>query len=217
VIAAFEIAAQADSMRFNEAVARTREFYDAMKATGFFRAGQDDYIYAAMLGLSDLNVAEGVSRIEGLYTKLRGEFRNKNSVQALAQILVLGGSDINAINCVLTIRDALRIRRIKLGKSYTLPALGILAMLPVENDLIACDICETQTALRAHKGFGRFSVSTQEVLLFAAAIVAGDYARNLTDGIVNTTIATGIANMMIAQQAAMISAMAATTVVITSS
>jgi len=217
VIASYEIAAQCDSMRYNDAVVRSRMFYDGMKSNRFFQTGHDDYIYAAMLGLSDLDVAAGTERVDEVYRKLKGKFWDNNSVQAIAQILILGGSDDDTVKRVLALRDVLRAQRIKLDRSYTLPSLGILAMLPVDIDVIVSDIDEVRKALRGQKGFGSWSIATQELLLFASAIVAGYYARNLPDGALSATISTSIANIIIAQQAAMIVAIAASSTVIATS
>lgn len=215
-IAAYQIAAQSDASDYENVVTRTRGFYDGMKTRHFFYTGEDDYIFAAMLGLTDLDVAAGAERIEQLYTRLKGEFWDKNSVQTLAQVLVLGESDDNVAGRVLTLRDTLREQKIKLDKTYTLPILGILALLPVEMNTIVSDIGAAQDILRTKKGFGSLSVTTQELLLFAASMVAGDYAGNVKDGIITATISTSIKNIIIAQQAAMIAAISASSVAATS-
>ena len=162
-----------------------------------------------MLGLTDLDAAVGVERIEQLYSRLKGEFWDKNSVQALAQVLVLGESDDSIANRVLVLRDTLRAQKIKLDKAYTLPVLGILAMLPVEIDTIVRDKGVVQGTLRAQKGFGSLSVTTQELLLYAASIVACEYAESVKDGVLTATLSTSITNIIIVQQAAMIAAISA--------
>ncbi|MEL7623356.1 MAG: DUF4003 family protein [Clostridiales bacterium] len=217
VVAAYQVAVQADASDYENVVTRARSFYDGMKARHFFYTGQDDYIFAAMLGLTDLEVTEGAARIEQLYSRLKGEFSSKNSVQALAQVLVLGNSDDSATDRLLSLRNDLRMRRIKLDKAYTLPVLGILALLPVEIDRIVRDIGTAQNTLRAQKGFGVLSVTTQELLLFAASIVAGDYAESIKDGVLTATLSTSITNIMIAQQAAVIAAISASTAAAASS
>jgi len=216
-IAAYEIAALADADKYSDVVARTRAFYEGMKTNRFFRTGQDDYIFAAMLGISDLNTAVGVERIEKIYSYLKSEFWDKNSVLALAQVLVLGGSDDDMVDRVLSLRDALRAVRIKLDKAYTLSALGVLAMLPVENSVLVSEIDEAEMMLRSQKGLGAWSVTTQEILLFASAVVAGVHTRNLKDGALSATLSTSIANIVIAQQAAMIAIIAASASVASSS
>ncbi len=217
VVAAYQVAVQADTSDYENVATRARSFYDGMKARHFFYTGQDDYIFATMLGLTNLEVTGGAARIEQLYSRLKGEFSSKNSVQALAQVLVLGNSDDSATNRLLSLRNALRMRRIKLDKAYTLPVLGILALLPVEIDRIVGDIGTAQNTLRAQKGFGVLSVTTQELLLFAASIVAGDYAESIKDGVLTATLSTSITNIMIAQQAAVIAAISASTAAAASS
>lgn len=216
VIAAYQIAAHSDASNHRNVVSRTRSFYDGMKARHFFYTGKDDYIFSAMLGLSDLDIMIGTERIEQLHIRLKGEFWDKNSVQALAQVLVLGDSNDSIANHVLALRDKFRTYNIKLDKTYTLPVLGVLALLQVEIDTIVRDIVVAQDTLRAQKGFGPFSVNTQEILLFAASIVAGDYAENVKDGVLTATLSTSISNI-IAQQAAMIAAISASSAAAASS
>ena len=107
-VSAFQIASQADLANYAKTAERTRAFYDEMKSRNYFRTGQDDYIFAAMLGLSDLDVTTGAERIEQLYNRLKSEFWNKNSVQSLSQVLVLGGSCDESASRVFELRGALK-------------------------------------------------------------------------------------------------------------
>jgi hypothetical protein len=209
VVAAYQIASQTESYDYQKVVNRTREFYDGMKARNFFTTGQDDTIFAAMLGLTDLDVTAGTERVAQLIDRLKGEFWSKNSVQTLSQVLTLGNSCDETARRVLSLRDKLRSQKIKLDKTYTLPALGVLALMPVECDVIVRDIAEAQQVLRAQKGFGSLSVTMQELLVFAAAVVAGEYADKIKCGVITATLSTSIANIIIAQQVAMIAAVSA--------
>lgn len=230
VVAAYQIA-QSDNYDYTPVITRAKGFYDGMKARHFFYTGQDDYIFSTMLGLSDLDPSEGVERIERLYGRLKGEFLDKNSVQALAQVLVLGGVDDrasddasvgavsgdstsvdDAANRVLSLRDGFRAQKIRLDKTYTLPMLGILALLPVEIDTIVRDISTVFDTLRNQKGFGSLSISSQELLLFAASIVAGEYTEHVKDGVLNATLSTSLTNIILAQEAAMIAAFSASAI-----
>ena len=215
VVAAYQIAAQVESSEFERIAGRTRAFYDGMKAHHFFYTGTDDYIFAAMLALSDLDVDENVERIEVLFNRLKGEFWDKNSVQTLAQVMVLGSLDDEAVDKVLMLRDAMRNEGIKLDKTYTLPVLGILAMLPQPVDELVKRIDETKETLRGEKGFGFFLVTGQELLLFAASIVASDCVHD--QDMVNANVTNSIASLIIAEQAAMIAMMAATSAASSSS
>ena len=215
-VAAYQIASQADASEYENVIARTRDFYDGMKADHFFYTGQDDYIFAAMLGLSGLAAETGTKQIEHIFSHLKDEFWDNNSVQALAQVLVLGDTD-DAENRVLVLRDALRAQKIKLDKSYTLSMLGVLALLPVDIDTIVHDMEDAQTMLRNQKGFGSLSIGTQELLMFAASLVADKHTQNAKDGVLTATVSTSIINIIIAQQAAMIAAISASSAAAASS
>ena len=211
-VAAYQIAANVPYAQYGQAAANTRAFYEEMKARRWFQTGRDDTIYAAMLGLSGKNPVEGAEQIEQLFQRLKSEFSSKNSVQTLSQILVLGGKREEAVQHVLDLRNVLRGNNIKLDKIYTLPALGVLSLLPIGGEVIARDILEAQAFLRTQKGFGVFSLTSQELLLYASSIIASIYAENL-DSINAASISTSIASIIIAQQIAIISAAASSAAV----
>ncbi|GHU82979.1 hypothetical protein AGMMS50284_5740 [Clostridia bacterium] len=210
-IAAYQIAANVPPEKQAEIIARVRDFYEAMKKQHFFMTGSDDYIFCVMLSLSDVEVAEGTAQIERIYQQLKSEFWTANSVQSLAQILVLGNSGEEAVQRVIELKTAFRSAGMKLDKMYTTPSLGVLALLPTATDILVRDITEAQTFLRGQKGFGAFSIDTQQLLLCAAAIVASSYAEELKDSVVTVSLATSITNIIIAQEAAMIAAISAST------
>ena len=217
VVAAFQIANQSQNHDFNNVALRTKEFYDKLKSRSFFATGQADYIYAAMLGLSDLNVSIGMERIDIIMSAVKGKLSaNKSSIQALSQILALGNSCEQTVNRVFCLRDALRANKIRLDKSDTLPTLGILALLPAEDQDIVQNITEGAKILRGYKGFGAWSVSTQELLIYVAAITATQHTQNSSD-IVTAAVSTSIANIIIAQQMAMMAAVVVSSTAVTTS
>jgi len=176
-VAAYEIASQSEKP--DEHVTRAREFFDGMKAnSSWFRVGEDDYIYAPMLGLTDIDVKIGTDRVAQLYQRFQSEFRSKNCVQALAQVLVLNGDCDMVAGRVLALRDALQTRKIRLAQAYTLPSLGVLALIPVDTETLAQEIDEAQIFLKTQKDFGSLSVSKQELQLLAAAGVTSAAASS---------------------------------------
>ncbi|MDR1565551.1 MAG: DUF4003 domain-containing protein [Oscillospiraceae bacterium] len=204
VMAAYQIAVGAED--YSNTISRAKAFYDDMKAHHRFYTGRDDYIFAAMLGLSDLDIAAGAARIEELYLRLKGEFADKNSVQTLVQILVLGGNSEDTAIRVLELRDALKAQKLRLDRTYILPILGILALLPVDISTLVQDLKEAKAFLRKQKGFGRLSVASDELLLFGAAIIAEEYASHINNDILTAMLSTSIASIIIAQEAAAVSA-----------
>jgi hypothetical protein len=188
---------------------RSRAFYDGMKANNFFITGEDNYIYAAMLALSDINVSEGVTCIKQLLDRLKGSFWDKSSVQALSCVLVLGGVDCTQQTAerVLTLRESFKANKVKLDKIYTLPSLGVISLLSAESDIIIRDIQNAQQTLKSSKALGIFADS-QQILLYAAAIVADEYSQS---DIMKATMSTSVTNIIIAQQIAIMMAIIAST------
>jgi len=217
-VAAYLIVTDTDKQNYQITIERAKQFYDGMKKNNWFHIGQDDYIFSVMLGLSDIDIMAGTERIRELHQRLKPEFKmaGGNSVQTLSQMLTLGGKSDEALEHLLLLRNSLRSHKIKLDRAYTLPALGSLSLLPVEGSILVNDILESQSFLRTQKGFGSFSISTQELLLFSSAIISSVYVKEISDKIVAST-SVSIINIIIAQQIAMIVAVSIATTAAASS
>ncbi|MDR0417147.1 MAG: DUF4003 domain-containing protein [Propionibacteriaceae bacterium] len=215
VMAAYLIASRAAASDFQRVVDRTRAFYDGMKEDHVFLTGEDDHIFAAMLGLSDLDETTGVVRIEQLYQRFKGEFGGKNSVQGLAQVLALG--DEQAAQRVIPLRDAAKARNVRMDKSLVIPMLGLLALLPVRTDAVASELAEASDFLRQQKGFGVLSADNKERVALAAAVVADEYAAEGAGGVVAATLSSSILSILIANQIMMMMIMMSTVTVVAAS
>ncbi|KUP21489.1 DUF4003 family protein [Paenibacillus sp. DMB5] len=202
VVAAYQIAANSAADQHQRIAERTRLFYDSMKEYHRFLTGQDDYIFAAMLALSDLEPERGAARMEQLYAELKPEFLSGNSVQALTQVLALGGDTPEAAARVLALRDAFRHRGIRMDKEYTLSSLGVLSLLPADDESLVQDISDTHDYLRTQKGFGSWSITKQELLLLSAALVSYKSIEDVKSGILTSALSTSLTNIVIAQQTA---------------
>lgn len=208
-VAAFQIALHGRPEDASRIVSRAKDFYDGMKSSHWFLTGQDDYIFAAMLGLSDVEVERGVADIEGLYGELKPAFLLGNGVQALAQVLLLGGEAAQNVPRVLDLRKALRERGIRLDREYTLSSLGVLALLPGREREIADEVAEAAELLRRQQGFGVWSVGKQELALLSASLTAYNKVDEAQSGLLASTLSTSITNIIIAQQAAVAASSAA--------
>ncbi len=216
-VAAFQIAIQTKPLAYEPVVLRTRAFYQGMKDQHYFLTGQEDHVFAAMLGLSDLALEDGLAGIEGLYQRLKREFKNKNSVQALAQVLVLGGSDERTLDRLLVLRDQFRAQKIKLDRPYTLPLLGIFAMLPQAIETLVSDFHDAQQQLRRYKGFGPWAITAQEQHLLLSSLLINRYAGEQTGELLTATLTTSISSLLLAQQAAMMAGVSASVAAASSS
>lgn len=196
VAAAYQIASGADSDRYSTVVERTRAFYEGIKRCHRFHTGQSDYIYAAMLGLSDYDVNTGVEHIERIYAQLNGKFWGKSNAKALSQVLVLGGISEETVSRLFILRDIL-IQ----GNNLSLLSLGILSIAPADIDVIIRDIIEAQAFLRTQKGFRSPFNNEQELSLFTAALVAWEYKDVIKRDVIVAALLTSIIGISIAQQA----------------
>ncbi|MDT0125395.1 DUF4003 family protein [Paenibacillus sp. RRE4] len=209
VMAAYQIAAQGQPEQFQHTVKRAKLFYDRMKKEHPFLTGHDDYIFTAMLALSDLELDTAITHMEQLYRELKPHFSAKNSVQTLTQILVIGDGGSEVSERLLALSEAFRSKNHRMDKTYTLPSLALFALLPVEINLLVDQVVETYDWLRTQEGFGAWSINKQELLLFSSALTAIQHVESLQNEILTTSMSTTITNIIIAQQAAMTAAAAA--------
>jgi len=208
----FEITTNAKSENFTQIVNETKEFFDGMKASHRLRVGGDDYIFAAMLALSDVSLHTGIEKLNHLYSQLRSEFgitTSGSSILALSQMLVLGESTDECVRNTLQLNEALQERKVRLDRTYVLPSLGVLGLLPIDKDVIINDLIAARDYLRDQKGFGALMVSTQELLLYAVSFVADSHKCDLENSTTKANITTNIANLIVAQQVAMMVAIIA--------
>ena len=229
-VAAFLIASNTESKEYQRTAERAKAFYDGMKKQRRFHTGKDDYIFTVMLGLSEIAPNIGVDQIDQLYIKLKPEFRAYgSSLQTLCQLLVLSGKAEEASERLLTLRNTVISRKVKLDKMYTLPVLGILSLLPANADTLVGDILDVQSCLRTKRGLGFFTVTTQELLLYSSAIVSSAYAEDMKSSNISTisaedmksniisAISAGIAGTIIAQQLIVLAAVIASSAAVIAS
>lgn len=202
VMAAYQIVGGTVEDKYAETIKRTKAFYDGMKAQHRFITGQNDYIFAAMLGLSDIEIESGLRQMETLHQALQSHFRPADCVQALSQVLTLSGECRDRVSRVLSLSDKFRQKGMRMDRAYTLPSLGVLSLLPANADVLADEVIEVYELLRTKKGFGRWSVSKQELLLLSSALVSFDYADKASNHLLTSTLSTSLTNIIIAQQTA---------------
>ena len=209
VIAAYFIAVNAREETYGHVIARTKTFYEGMKEQHKFITSADDYIFSALLALSDLEVAGTLQQLEVLHESLKLEYRHGNSIQSLSQVLILSKNTAETLARLRKLRLELKAMGLRMDKEYTLSSMGVLALLPVEEKAICQAIKEVHDCLRQHKAFGKFSVSNQEILILASALVAFDHLDEFKSGIVTAAISTSLLNIIIAEQTAIAVAAAA--------
>ena len=149
VMAAYQIAAQAPPEQFQHAVQRAKTFYDQMKTEHPILTGRDDYIFTAMLALPDVEPDSTIVRMERFYQDLKSTFSAGNHLQSLTQVLVMGSNDPEVNARIMTLRDTFRARKLRMDKTYTLPSLGLLTLLPSDPEKLTDEVVDTYDWLRS--------------------------------------------------------------------
>ncbi len=210
VLAAVSIAFYSEPEQYRGYVARAKSFYDATKAEHRFITSVDDYTFAALLALSDKEVGPAIREIEDSYLWLKEEFRSANAVWSLSQVLSFSGEGTQVKGKrVVDLYQALKVRGCKFGLYTELPFLGIVSLLAREINTVADEIVEADNYLRNMKGFGNWSITARERLMFAAALVCDDFLADVKKGTVEVALSSTTAALLLAQQAATIAATSA--------
>lgn len=217
-ISSLLIAKKVEEANYDFAIQNTKNYYDSMKKEHRFLTSSDDYIFATMLGMSELSIDSTIREIEDCYRLLKEDFYSGNSVQSLCHVLAFGEEGAS-IKCsrVLKIYETLKEKKCKLGKDGELTSLGVLALVTDNVDKITDDIVQVSDYIHSKKGFGSFLVSGSERSRYAAALVSSLYVQDLNDDILNITLQNSLTNILIAQETAMIIAITTTTVAASSS
>ena len=197
--------------RQEEIVDKTKEIYDWIKKEHPFLTSAEDSSFCALLALSEKNVEELVTEAENCYRFLTEHTRYpKNSVQSLSHVLALyDGTAEEKCEKVKALYETLKACGLKYGTNYELPMLGIIAMTNHDYDSLAEELSEVSTWLSKQKGFGLWGyVSVRQRLMFAGMLLQEQEGQNEVSetALIQSSIAT-----VVAQQAAMISVMAAST------
>lgn len=215
--AALEIAVNAGGRDFGDITRRTREFNREMKANHRFQVGEKDHIFAAMLAMTDIEPHEGANKLKQLFLQLKAEFSfftSGGGLLSLAQMLILGGSTEDCVRDMLRLNRVLRNHKIRLDRAHTLPSLGVLGLMKIDHYDLVSDIEFAMEFLRGQKGLGAFSVSTQELLIYAVSILVSAYTGE--DDLMKGAAVTSVASLVMAQQAALITCVT-TSVIVSSS
>lgn len=214
---AYHIASNSREEDYDRVVRRMKFFYDGMRVDHLFLTDMDDYIYAAMLALTDADLEAGRSQMRSTYNTLKPRMRSRNAVQAISHLLALGDPSIATADRVIDLQNQFRKKRKKLDRNFTYPILGILALLPVRTDELTQEVVDVFTYLRKQKGYRSWSIYKHELMLLSAAIVCSNYVDSVSDQALVPAVSSAIIGIIIAQyMAVLIAANTAAVMVATS-
>lgn len=184
-------------------ISRATELMSAMKVHHRFLTNSDDYPYAIFLGKLEGDIITRAETMNRYYEELKNhKFYPGNELQSLSQVLTYTNPeyDKETVPRVVVIRDGFKSVKIKLSLPQY-PLIGFMAALKLnENQLM--DIVETYRTLTNLKLFTWYKESALPIAL-GMTLNSGIYENTAI------TMATSLEILLQAQQAMMISSIAA--------
>jgi hypothetical protein len=206
-LSAFTIVKGTSKGEWDSRIERMNAFYRRMKENHFWLTSSDDYVYAAILATTDIDVDRTVEEIERCYSILNeAGFHKSNYLQTLSHVLALGEED-TASKCQKAIRifHGLAEEKCRLDY-YGLASVGVLALVASDPGRIVQDVKETYDYIYEKDGYGFWGTDKNTRTILAASLTADYYLEGIEKGILQVTLGNSIQAIVIAQQSAAIAA-----------
>jgi hypothetical protein len=205
--AAYTITKEVPKDQWDEKIDRMIQFYDKMKENHFWITSADDYVFAAVLGSTDLNVSETTYNMERCYNYLNNEgFYKGNYLQTLSHILAIGEETVEEkCSKAVKLHNRLKEQGCKL-QYHGMATLGLLALVTSDVDSMVRDIKEVYDYINSKDGYGFWSLDKNMRTMLAASIVSDFYVDEAKRGVMQVALGNSITAIIIAQQQAAVAA-----------
>lgn len=209
-VAAMVISELVDPGYYKPMAEHTRRIYNLLKSKHPFLTGSEDSVFSALLAVSKKTDARILDETEQCYTLLKPHFFSNNAVQSLSHVLALcEGRPKEKCEATISLFERLKEEGLRYGTDFELPTLGVLAMLPVDQQTILTELRQVDEYLAKKNGYGIFGLSKRQRLMHAAMIVTGDHLEHCATA--QMTLNQSTMALAAAQQAALCAAIAAAT------
>ncbi len=189
-------------------ISRAKDLMAAMKVHHRFLTASDDYPYAMFLGKLEGDTAVRAETMNRYYEELKNhKFYPGNELQWMSQVLTYANLhfDSEAVSRVVVIRDGMKSVKIKVSTPQY-PLIGFMAALKL-NESELMDIVESYRALTSMKLFSWYKESALPIA-FGLSLKS---SKNVYETAA-ISMATSLEMLIQAQQAMMISSIAATSI-----
>jgi hypothetical protein len=206
-LAAYTIVKETPKEDYQHKIKRMYDFYNKMKENHYWLTSQDDYVFAAVLATTDLNVYETSNRIEECYKYLNNQgFYKGNELQTLSHILAIGEEGVEE-KCRKAVRLSQRLKEEGCKLQYQgLASLGVLTLVTDDVEKIVRDVKEVYDYLYITDGYGFWKMSKYIRVILAANLVSDYYVDEIKKGVLQVALGNSINAIIIAQQQAAVAA-----------
>jgi len=211
-LAAMLISDKTSENEFDSISESTRKIYDLMRSEHPFLTCGEDSVFAALIALSGQRPVDAITETERCYRLLKERFFSSNAVQSLSHVLALcEGRAEDKCRKTIELFDALKANGMRYGTEYELSTLGVLAMLPADQNAIISDLAEVDGFLASQKGYGFWGLGKRQRLMHAGMIVTAAHLPSSDLSESTMALSAQQAAIAAAQQAAICAAIAAQT------
>lgn len=206
-LAAYTIVKESPKEEWNYKLNRMSDFYSKMKENHRWLTSQDDYVFAAVLAVSDLNVVETAENIERCYKYLNNEgFYKGNDLQTLSHVLAIGEEGVEEkCSKAVSLYNRLKEKGCKLQYSG-LATLGLLALITNDINKITEEVEEVYDYIYEQDGYGPWSLDKSMRTIMSSTLVSDLYVDDIKKGVFQVALGNSINAIIIAQQQAAIAA-----------
>lgn len=206
-LASFTLVKDAGREQWDLRIQRMRGFYDKMKENHFWLTSSDDYVFAAVLAVTDLDIEQTSQRIENCYNLLNKErFYKGNDLQTLSHILAIGEEE-DSYKCSKAVRLYNKLSDEKCKLQYNgLATLGVLTLVAQDIDEIVRDIKQIHDYIYEQDGYGYWSIAKSMRIILASTLVSDYYVDEAKKGVLQVALGNSINAIIIAQQQAAVAA-----------
>lgn len=185
-----------------ELAARGKGLYQRMKKEHPFLTGQEDSVFALLLGQSPRSDDELIEDMEACYTLLDQRFPKGDGLQSASHVLALStDAPAEKVQRVFDLFDAVTAMGGKYGKDRQLPILAALSLSAASPEDLAQDMLTLDGLLAQQKGYkGVFGLDKRTRMMHAAMLLS--LPDKQTD-LVNAAAQQATLAMIAAQQALM--------------
>lgn len=206
-LAAYTIVKETSKGDWNYGIDRMDRFYRKMKENHYWLTSADDYVFAAVLAVSGLEVEETVEKIEACYRFLNTHgFSKGNDLQTLSHVLAIGEEDIEIkCNRAVILYEKLKKAGCKLHYSG-LATLGVITLIAADEQAVVDEIREIYDYIYEKDGYGFWSLDKNMRTILAAVIASDHYVDEIKKGVIQVALGNSINAIIIAQQQAAVAA-----------
>ena len=217
-LAAYTIVKESPIQEWDNRIDRMNAFYKKMKENHFWLTSADDYVFAAVLATTELDVQDTSDKIEACYSLLNHEGLHKsNDLQTLSHVLALGEEEVN-VKCDKAIKLYLGLKDKKCKLQYHgLATLGLLTLITNDVEKIINEIVEVYDYIYEKRGYGLLILDKSMRVILSSTLVSDLYVDDIKKGVLQIALGNSINAIIIAQQQAVIASACAASAAASSS